>query len=308
MHLLQSARPYAKVLLVPIIITAFALISLWQKSFDGELLAVIVLCFVAWGATGLALGKKAGAALNADARSEPLLWRTAELPAPLIRYYIRLLGDWQTCCWAFTQQSDAASASFRRVTYHLERAVALAQSTGLFAANTSLVAGSCGEVGRSFVGVSKNIGLLSQRSEYSLQKLLRLVNLLLARVENTPMPDEQLARAWLEASQMRVPHTFSPEPLLLLNAGLATATLSLEAMRDVLQDERGTDLRSFQLNETLNSVLEELIDHVFNLKQGIACIMANWRILSAFQPLEECQLAEIKKYFDSFEAQPAELA
>lgn len=296
-----------RTLTVPVILTGIAMLLLWKTSSDifHVILLLVIVC--AWGMAGLLLGQHTRTGASMKTFDDKLTSAVMAPSTPVTLFYINLLSDFQRHCWSFDQQRLHATVIFLRMSQHLAKAADLAKSTGLLAANAMLAAARCGEVGRGFVTVSRDLSGISERSETDLQKLSNLVTRLHARMQIVPAQNQAVARLWIDAQALQAPVGWTPQALQDLDEYLIFASHTVQEMQDRYQDDTRLDVRWLQLGDAVKRVLSELGDNLFNLRQAIEKVLAEWRILSISQPLTDTQLAELKKYFDSFGEQSAEL-
>lgn len=297
-----------KTLAFPVILTILAAALLWQTSSDVFHLVILLVVVATWGLAGLLLGQRTDGGSTMNTSEESLHPLIAAPNSPVTLYYVNLLGDFQRHCWSLDQQRLHALAIFARMSQHLGKAADLSKSTGLLAANAMLAAARCGEVGRGFVTVSRDLSGVSERSESDLQKLSNLVTRLHARIQLTPAIEQRVANQWIEAQSSQAIMAWSPQALQDLDEYLVFASHTVMEMQERYRDDVRLDVRWLQLGDAVKRVLTELGDNLFNLRQAIEKVLAEWRILTISQPLTEAQLAELKKYFDSFGEQSAELA
>lgn len=309
MHKRSFTRLLIRTLAFPVILTLTAATLLWKTSSDVFHLVILLVVVGTWGIAGLLLGQRTEGGSVPEKTQEDILPMQIIAPnSPVMLYYVNLLSDFQRHCWSLDQQRQHALAIFARMSQHLGKAADLSKSTGILAANAMLAAARCGEVGRGFVTVSRDLSGISERSETDLQKLSNLVTRLHARIQLTPAIDQPLASQWIIAQVANSPMAWSPQPLQDLDEYLVFASHTVQEMQQRYQDDVRLDVRWLQLGDAVKRVLAELGDNLFNLRQAIEKVQAEWRILTISQPLTETQLAELKKYFDSFGEQSAELA
>lgn len=292
---------------MPVVLTPVAVLLLWKTSSDIFHVIILLTVVISWGFAGLILGQHTGGGTPLKPLDETFGTAVTVPSTPVTVYYINLLGDFQRHCWSFDQQRLHVLAIFLRMSQHLSKAADLSKSTGLLAANAMLAAARCGEVGRGFVTVSRDLSGISERSETDLQKLSNLVTRLHARMQIVPVFDQPVARLWIEAQGAKLPMSWSPQALIDLDEYLVFASHTVQEMQERYQEDTRLDVRWLQLGDAVKRVLGELGDNLFNLRQAIDKVLAEWRILSISQPLNEMQLTELKKYFDSFGEQSAEL-
>lgn len=297
-----------RTLVIPVILTLGAAFLLWKTSSDIFHVAILLVIVATWGMAGLLLGKRTEGGVNVNPHEEKFPHVVSAPTTPVMLYYINLLSDFQRHCWSLDQQRQHALAVFQRMSQHLGKAADLSKSTGLLAANAMLAAARCGEVGRGFVTVSRDLSGISERSETDLQKLSNLVTRLHARIQIAPSVDQPVARLWIEAQACQAPMPWSPQALLDLDEYLVFASHTVQEMQERYHEDSRLDVRWLQLGDAVKRVLAELGDNLFNLRQAIDKVLAEWRILNISQPLGDAQLTELKKYFDSFGEQSAELA
>lgn len=301
-------RRLIRTLALPVILTLIMATLLWKTSSDILHLVILLVAVGTWGLAGLLLGQRTDGNPGSTMHDDSLPLQIIAPNSPVMLYYVNLLSDFQRHCWSLDQQRQHALAIFARMSQHLGKAADLSKSTGILAANAMLAAARCGEVGRGFVTVSRDLSGISERSETDLQKLSNLVTRLHARIQLAPVVEQRLAQQWIAAQVDNAPMSWSPQALQDLDEYLVFASHTVQEMHQRYQDDIRLDVRWLQLGDAVKRVLTELGDNLFNLRQAIEKVHAEWRILTISQPLTEAQLAELKKYFDSFGEQSAELA
>lgn len=307
----MTRQPYLhsilKTLSLPVMLTVAAVSVMWKTSSDTFHVIILLVIVASWGLAGLLLGQQSRDQKNVKVQDEKLTHTSAIPLSQVGLFYVNLLTDFQRYAWSLDQQRLHVLAVFARMSQHLVKAADLSKSTGLLAANAMLAAARCGEVGRGFVTVSRDLSGISERSETDLQKLSNLVTRLHARLQLVAASDQSLILQWLEAQTFREPMPWSPQGLMDLDEYLLFASQTVQEMQDRYQEDTRLDVRWLQLGDAVKRVLGDLGDNLFNLRQSIDKVLAEWRILSISQPLDEAQLTELKKYFDSFGEQSSEL-
>ncbi len=296
-----------RALAFPVILSMIAAALLWKISPDIFPLVILLVVVGTWVVTGILLGNRTEEGGSVSTLEDPIKTGATLSASPITLYYINLLTDFQRHCWSLDQQRLHALTIFARMSQHLGKAADLSKSTGLLAANAMLAAARCGEVGRGFVTVSRDLAGISERSETDLQKLSNLVTRLHARIQLAPAIDQRVASQWIAVQGSGLPMQWSPQALQDLDEYLVFASHTVQEMQDRYRDDVRLDVRWLQLGDAVRRVLTELGDNLFNLRQAIEKVLSEWRILTISQPLTEMQLTELKKYFDSFGEQSSEL-
>ena len=205
-------------------------------------------------------------------------------------YHARLLDHLEHSWLRFQEGHRNTDTVLGNVIISLDKALELTRGTELLAANTLLSASECGEVGRGFVSVSRDLISLSERSLPDLQKLRQLLRgfgLELARfhaVAECSLDD------WLSPGQ-RLPVT----QLAKLRTEIAYCQQQLQQLSDQYRREPQQDVRWLQLGDAVRRLLNELINTLFQLELHIQDVLSDMRLLRLAEGAGETgQIVEIK--------------
>lgn len=278
-------------MLVPLTISVIALLILWGRSSTGWDVFLLFIVVLSWGVTALL-------SQAAATKPRPIL-PSADSDRLIVEYHGRLLGELQQRHVSFESRRAHVSQVFLTMSRQLAKAVDLSRSTGLLAANAMMAATRCGEVGRGFVTVSKELSGISDTAEQDLQTLYLMVTRLQARLSHATPLLEGTPDSWL-ASPTRIRHCV--DGIHELHDVLSLAAGSVQQMLQRYQDEARMDVRWLQLGDSVRRVLLEIGDNLSALAEDMNRIVATARILALSQPLTAPQRIELSRIFTSADA------
>lgn len=275
-------------MLVPLAVSAVALLILWGRSSTGWDVLLLLTVVLSWGIA--ALFSQSGTTSTAQ------VTRAHDGDRWIIDYHVRLLTELQERHASFEARRLHVSQVFLNMSRQLAKAVDLSRSTGLLAANAMMAATRCGEVGRGFVTVSRELSSISDTAEQDLQTLYLMATRLQARLSHASPLLEGAPASWLE-SPARIRHCV--EGVHELHDVLSLASGSVQQMLQRYQDEARMDVRWLQLGDSVRRVLLEIGDNLAALGEDMNRIVATARILALSQPLSGPQQVELSRIFTS---------
>ena len=211
------------------------------------------------------------------------------------KYYVRLLHGLDQAADVLSFSLGNALDTTRNMHAGVARAHELAKNTGLLATNAMMSASACGEVGRGFVSVSKDLVKISERSE---KDLVRLENLLLSIIrvlDNANLVQANPSVHWLEAQLSGETGTAKLHELEELMIRLHGYQATLMEISEHYESTSQLDVRWLQLGEAIKRVINELNSSLHSLADSAEKFAKEMRILQISDKLCETQLLEIKE-------------
>jgi hypothetical protein len=277
-------RRFPAWMLAPSVVSVVALGVLWGKSGTGWDVLLLFAVVLTWALTAL---------LSQPNRQREGLSGSLSTDMAIIGYYTCLLAELRARHGAFEDRRLAVTQGFLSMSQQLAKAVDLSRSTGLLAANAMMAASRCGEVGRGFVTVSREMSGISEMAEQDLQTLYLMVTRLQARLSHAGPMLEGSPDGWLDPALIRR----CDEAVCELDEVLTVVAGDVQRMLQRYQDEVRMDVRWLQWGDSIRKVLIGISDNVSGLVSDIAGILATTRILALSQPLNAVQRAELAKFF-----------
>lgn len=204
------------------------------------------------------------------------------------QFYARLIANVE-CAWnRFQQDYQHALIVLHNVDRSLDKALGVACSTGLLAANAMASAGQAGEIGRGFVSVSRDMIGIGERSEADLGVLKRKLGQYLTTLSLCRTLVECPLDYWF-ISAMGLPVSDL--------AKLRSETHELQQVLGTLADRyRGTgraDVRWLQLGDAMKRLLSELANTLYQLELHLQDVLSDMHLLQ-LNPSIRQQVVEIK--------------
>ena len=217
------------------------------------------------------------------------------------KYYFRLLVSLNESTRMLTAHITNTLTMLGRMDDRVDQAGDFAKNTELLAVNAMMSAVRCGEVGRGFVSVSKDLVGISERAEHDLLRLSNLIQGLTSSLSNVDFLPENAALSWIEAELDDI----SEYSLTSVRCGALHA--SVEACLKILDDLHLTyestsqlDVRWLQLGEAIRRVISGLRDTLQSLLHIAGNLTADVQLLSLAEHLDRQQLVEIHEGFLQF--------
>ena len=205
-------------------------------------------------------------------------------------YHARLLDHLEHNWRRFQEGHRNTEKVLTNVIASLDKALELTHGTEMLAANTLLSATECGEVGRGFISVSRDLINLSERSLPDLQKLRQLLRGLGHELARFCVVVECSPDGWLSTGQ-RLP---VPQ-LAKLRTEIVYCQQQLQQLSDHYRREPQQDVRWLQLGDAVRRLVNELINTLFQLELHIQDVLSDMRLLRLAEGAGETgQIVEIK--------------
>lgn len=211
------------------------------------------------------------------------------------KYFVRLLHSLDRSAEGLRFNLDQARQTTATMHTGIVRAHELAKNTGLLASNAMISASSCGEVGRGFVSVSKDLVKISERSEKDLVALEALLTGVVNLLKRSDLPLSHPGMGWIESQ-------LSGSARGQVLACLEDLLISLQGYQETLREisehydtSSQLDVRWLQLGEAIKRVINELNQTLQALTESTENFAKEMRILQISDKLCETQLLEIKE-------------
>ncbi|MCG8669183.1 MAG: hypothetical protein MI867_07190 [Pseudomonadales bacterium] len=285
--------------LIPLTASAALLIYLFlDDKLPKEVLVYVGLTYFAWLAAAWwahehrfrVTGNTIKSA-DFDQQEKKLLSSMSEVE----KYYVRLLHGLNEAAEMVEYSLKSAQQTTQRMHDGVTRAHELAKNTGLLAANAMMSASACGEVGRGFVSVSKDLVKISERSEKDLVRLDSLLGSVSNLLSSVSFVEQHPGLHWID-QQLAGKETggilIDLEELLIHLHGYQT---TLGEISDNYETASQLDVRWLQLGEAIKRVINELNLSLLALTESSEKFAKEMRILQISDKLCETQLLEIKE-------------
>lgn len=211
------------------------------------------------------------------------------------KYFVRLLLGMDQAADNFLYTLENARQTITNMHAGVIRAHELAKNTGLLATNAMISASSCGEVGRGFVSVSKDLVKISERSEQDLVQLEALLNSIIKQLCQVDIVAEVPSLDWLDAQLAGQHHYQELTEVEELQVKLHHYQQTLMDISEHYDTSSQLDVRWLQLGEAIKRVVNELSQSLRTLAESSENFAKEMRILQISDKLCETQLLEIKE-------------
>lgn len=221
----------------------------------------------------------------------PVLYPVGEpAPEPLQHYLMRLLGNLDQCWHAFRQHFQHTEKSLHNVAASLDKALNMAQNTGMLATNVMMAAATCGETGRGFASVSQDLVDISERSNADLLRLRQLVQGLAHELTQLGTLLEHPLDFWIVTSA-----GLPLAELVKVRSSLETTQQQLRTLAERYRRSPQLDVRWLQLGDAVKRLLNELINTLFQLELHLDDVLSDMRLLKLAEGSDPAQqIVEIK--------------
>lgn len=221
--------------------------------------------------------------------------RMTDIPAqPLDHFYARMFANLEFG-WARLQQDhEHALTALHNVDRSLGKALDLVHSTGLLAANAMINAAECGEVGRGFVTVSRDLAQISVQSQEDLGYLRNRIRQFVAELGRQQLLVEHPLAFWL-VSRAGLPIT----DLVKLRTATRLFQHELNRLNERYRRTPQADVRWLQLGDAVKRLLSELINTLYQLELHLQDVLSDMRLLQLGQGTRQ-QIVEIKDRIEVF--------
>ncbi len=217
------------------------------------------------------------------------------------KYYFRLLVSLNESTRMLTAHITNTLTMLGRMDDRVDQASDFAKNTELLAINAMVSAVRCGEVGRGFVSVSKDLVGISERAEHDLLRLSNLIQGLTSSLSNVDFLPKNAALSWIEAELGDI----SEYPLTSVRCGALHASVTacltiLDELHQTYESTSQLDVRWLQLGEAIRRVISGLRDTLQSLLHIAGNLTADVQLLSLAEHLDRKQLVEIHEGFLQF--------
>jgi len=209
-------------------------------------------------------------------------------PFSIDHYYVRLFANLEFGWARFQHDHDHALHAMHNVERSLNRAIDVAESTGLLAGNAMMAAAQCGEVGRGFVSVSRDLIGIGEQSTEDLGRLRRMVRSFVAELHYCQALVENPLEFWL-VSSAGLPVT----ELVKLRTEIERFQRELNLIGDRYRRAAQADVRWLQLGDAVKRLLSELINTLYQLELHLQYVLSDMRLLQLSHGMSQ-QIVEIK--------------
>lgn len=212
-----------------------------------------------------------------------------EVPSQSINhYYARLFASLEFGWGRFQHDHDHTRHSLHNVERSLERAIDIAESTGLLASNAMMSAAQCGEVGRGFVSVSRDLIGIGEQSREDLGRLRRMVRGFIVELGYCQLLVEHPLEFWL-VSKAGLPVT----ELVKLRTEVGRFQRELNLIGERYRRAAQVDVRWLQLGDAVKRLLSELLNTLYQLELHLQDVLSDMRLLQLSHGMNR-QIVEIK--------------
>ncbi|MEZ5509254.1 MAG: hypothetical protein R3F47_05055 [Gammaproteobacteria bacterium] len=275
---------------VPVAVTCsvLVLIMLHMEGLGLAGMLATLGAFVLWW-VGAGLSARGYAAPGqADSRALRLAGVVEPARYGLEQFYARLIANVEYGWSRFQQDYQHALIALHNVDRSLEKALDIARSTGLLAANAVVNAAQTGEIGRGFVSVSRDMIGISEQSEADLALLKRKLDQYLTELARCRTLVEYPLDYWL-VSSVGLP------VVDLVNLRTETHRLqqALVTLADRYRRSGSADVRWLQLGDAVKRLLSELTNTLYQLELHLQDVLSDMRLLQ-LNPQMRQQIVEIK--------------
>ena len=217
------------------------------------------------------------------------------------KYYFRLLVSLNESTRMLTAHITNTLTMLGRMDDQIDQAGDFAKNTELLAVNAMISAVRCGDVGRGFVSVSKDLVGISERAEHDLLRISNLIQGLTSSLSNVDFLPENAALSWIETEL----DDLSEYPLTSVRCGafhssVAACLKILDELHQTYESTSQLDVRWLQLGEAIRRVISGLRDILQSLLHIAGNLTSDVQLLSLAEHLDRQQLVEIHEGFLQF--------
>ena len=283
---------------VAALFAALALLMLSSEAVSEGALVVVIVSYVFWY-LAFRMPRQSGhdtRTAKRDIGYVPLLGVASDTQGhTLERYYFRLMGNIEINWQHFQQDHRRTEIAIHNVLQSLEKAMTIARSTELLAGNAMLSAATCGEVGRGFVSVSRDLIGISEQSLQDLQRLRQLLRGLGLELTHFQGIAEPPLDFWLVSSA-----GMPVSELVKLRTEVTRCQQELQVLSEHYGRAPKQDVRWLQLRDAVKRLLNELINTLFQLELHIQDVLSDMRLLKLAEgTATREQIVEIKDRFQA---------
>lgn len=277
---------------IPVAITGSVLILIMlhiEGLGIGGLMATFAVFVLWWIGAHLGVrGHAAPAQPESPSRRNHMTSLSAGGRLTLDHFHARLLANLEYGWGRFQQDYLHTLSALHSVDRSLEKAQDIARSTGLLAANAMVNAAQCGEIGRGFVSVSRDMIGISEQSETDLDQLRSRLGLYRTELGHHQALIEYPLEYWL-VSRAGLPTA----ELINLHAETRQLQQLLGQMSDRYRCTGTADVRWLQLGDAVRRLLAELTNTLYQLELHLQDVLSDMRLLQ-LSPVPRQQIVEIK--------------
>lgn len=194
------------------------------------------------------------------------------------QYYHRLAIHLGIGWPRFQRDHGRVRHSLHSVDQALDRAIDLAQTTGLLAGNTLTTAAHSGETGRGFALASQKLMDISQQSGEDLTQLRRLTRSFLAELNHCQTLAETPLTHYVEAGS-----ALPVAELVNLHAGTIRFQAELKRISDHYPRSRQADVRWLQVGDAVRRLVAQLADPLSRLELHLQDVLSDMYLLQMNQ-------------------------
>ncbi len=209
-------------------------------------------------------------------------------PFGIDHYYVRLFDNLDFGWIRLQYDHDHTLHAMHNVERSLDRAIDIAESTGLLAGNAMMTAAECGEVGRGFVSVSRDLLSLGEQSAEDLGRLRRMVRSFIVELHYCQALVENPLTFWL-VSSAGLPVT----ELVKLRTEVERFQRELNLLGERYRRTAQADVRWLQLGDAVKRLIGELINSLYQLELHLQDVLSDMRLLQLSHGMGQ-QIVEIK--------------
>jgi len=220
------------------------------------------------------------------------------------KYFFRLLISLNETTRKLTAHITTTLTLLDQMGDKVKQATDLAKNTELLAGNALMSATRCGEIGRGFVSVSKDIVGVSERAEQDLIRLLGLIQGLVENLSSVDFLPDNPALSWIEV-ELGDSSDFllTNEQCFVFTKKLSGCLRMLDELHEKYESTSQIDVRWLQLGESVRRLITKLRDALQSLQNIAQHLSSDVQLLSLSEGLNRHQLVEIHKGFLQFGGQ-----
>ena len=217
------------------------------------------------------------------------------------RYFFRLLMGVDESSQKLAVSVTNTRQLLERMDKNVRQAQDLAKNTKLLAVNAMVSAVRCGNVGRGFVSVTKDMAGISDQAKNDLLRLSRLIQRLDSNLSSVDFLPESAALTWLQVELGRCQgYSLTVERCLSLQGSVTSCADVLDELYCKYESTSQLDVRWLQLGEVIRRIVYNLRDIIKSLLSFVGIMIANVRLLNLSEGIDRKQLLKIQKGFLQF--------
>ena len=285
---------------IALVMSCLTLMALYFQQLETRFLWLVAGSYLIWGGSIYLIALRRS---RVEAAEESIKSEEEQQLSEIERYYLRLLRELDSAVKIFSEDRSVALHRLKHIHGNIERAQELARNTGLLAVNAMISAARCGEVGRGFVSVSRDMVNISERSERDLLQLVQLAdNCERALKSQFKLPSNPVEE-WFDFQSRNLATHFHGGELEVLLESLSAFEQALLSISENYMQTSQLDVRWLQLGEAIKRVVAELLGVVTDLSKSAQKVVSELGLLNLAEKLTNTQLLEIKKRLVTIEEQ-----